>query len=114
MTVVRQVGSSDAREISELAERAGCPSEPFALWDQRPLTPREAALLSEYLVDRKPLKAALRAGFPKSTAGLQAAEMLQRPAVRAAIRSHDLEARRDAEAITKLERGRARAAQIGR
>lgn len=49
------------------------------------LTPRQAAFIAEYLIDRNATQAAIRAGYSKKTAGQIGDENLKKPEIRAAI-----------------------------
>ena len=49
------------------------------------MTPKQAAFVAEYLVDRNATQAAIRAGYSKKTAGQIGDENLKKPEIRAAI-----------------------------
>lgn len=52
----------------------------------RPLTPRQLAFVAEYLVDLNGTQAAIRAGYSPHTANEQAARLLAKASIQAAIR----------------------------
>ncbi len=49
------------------------------------LTPKQAAFVAEYMIDRNATQAAIRAGYSKKTAGQIGDENLKKPDIRAAI-----------------------------
>lgn len=53
----------------------------------RPLTPRQAAFIQEYLVDLNATQAAIRAGYSERTARATGAENLTKPDIAAAIQA---------------------------
>lgn len=70
----------------------------------RGLTPKQAAFVREYLVDLNGTQAAIRAGYSKHTANEQAADLLARPSIKAAVEAGKAEraAKLDINAETVL------------
>lgn len=57
----------------------------------RPLTPRQAAFVQEYLVDLNATQAAIRAGYSEKTAGRTGHENLKKPEIAQAIQEAQAE-----------------------
>ena len=57
----------------------------------RPLTPRQAAFVQQYLVDLNATQAAIRAGYSEKTAGRTAHENLKKPEIAQAIQEAQAE-----------------------
>ena len=53
--------------------------------DKTKLTPKQSVFVQEYLVDINALQAAIRSGYSKKTAQVQASKLLSNPKVQAAI-----------------------------
>jgi phage terminase small subunit len=53
--------------------------------DERPLSPKQARFVEEYLQDLNATQAAIRAGYSPKTADVQAFQILRIPKVRTAL-----------------------------
>lgn len=65
----------------ETPEAAGTPIEP----EEKPLAPRRAAFVAEYLIDLNAAQAAIRAGYAPHSANVTGAQLLADPNIAAAV-----------------------------